>query len=74
MENDGGVGTKDCHLERRLFNNEIMTGSDLSGDFIFSIFTFKVLEDSGWYRLGEIDPDVMTFGLYRGCSFLNKGC
>jgi hypothetical protein len=38
----------DSHLERRLFNNEIMTGSDMAGDFIFSIFTFKVLEDSGY--------------------------
>jgi hypothetical protein len=57
-----------------LFNNELMTGSDLSGDFILSIFTLKVLEDSGWYRLGQVNPDVMTFGLYRGCNFLNFGC
>jgi hypothetical protein len=38
----------DTHFERSLFSNEIMTGSDMAGDFIFSIFTFKVLEDSGY--------------------------
>jgi leishmanolysin len=51
MENEGGAGTANAHWERRIFFNEIMTGSDMSGDFIFSMFTFKLLEDSGWYRL-----------------------
>lgn len=62
MENQGGSGTADSHMERSLFLNEIMTGSDITGDSIFSIFTFKLLEDSGWYRLGNIKPDVMDFG------------
>lgn len=51
MEDDGGPGTKNAHFERRLLYNEVMTGSDMAGEFIFSIFTFKILEDSGWYRL-----------------------
>jgi len=25
-----------------------MTASDMTGDFVFSIFTFKLLEDSGY--------------------------
>ena len=62
MEDQGGSGTSDSHLERSLFLNEIMTGSDISGDIIFSIFTFKILEDSGWYRLSNIKPDFMEFG------------
>ena len=45
------------HFERRIFYNELMTASDMEGDFILSIFTFKLLEDSGWYRLGDINPD-----------------
>ena len=62
MENEGGSGTTESHWERALFNNEIMTGSDLSGDFIFSIFTFIALYDTGWYKLGNITPDTMEFG------------
>jgi hypothetical protein len=49
MENEGGSGTANSHLERALFNNEIMTGSDMTGDFLFSMFTFTILLDSGWY-------------------------
>ncbi len=51
MENEGGPGTQYSHWERRLFFNEIMTGAVFGGDFIFSMFTFKLLEDTGWYRL-----------------------
>jgi leishmanolysin-like peptidase len=51
MEDNGGIGTSESHWERRLFFNELMTGTDTPGDFIFSIFTFMLLQDSGWYRL-----------------------
>lgn len=74
MENEGGSGTTDSHWERALFNNEIMTGSDLSGDFIFSIFTFMALYETGWYKLGNITPDTMEFGQFRGCQFFNNQC
>ena len=59
-----------------------MTGSDMTGDFLLSIFTFKLLEDSGyshsindsWYRLGSISPDPIKFGAFKGCDFLQFGC
>lgn len=66
-----------------LFYNEIMTGSAATGDFVFSIFTLALLEDSGWnfvftifswYRIGNISPDPMNFGHLSGCAFINQGC
>ena len=47
MENEGGIGTKNNHFEERLFMNEIMTGLIENGDFMFSIFTMRIFEDSG---------------------------
>lgn len=62
------------HWERRILFNEMMTGSDMTGDFLFSIFTMALLEDSGWYRMGDFLPDTVTYGYKRGCDYLNNGC
>jgi len=43
MENDGGEGTASSHFERTLLYNEIMTGSDMTGDIVFTDFTFELL-------------------------------
>jgi hypothetical protein len=32
------------------------------------------LQNNSWYRLGNINPDVMDFGKFKGCKFLNEGC
>jgi hypothetical protein len=40
MENQGGFGPALHHFERRLLYNELMTASDLVGDFQISLFTF----------------------------------
>lgn len=50
MENQGGLGSMNSHWERRLFYNEIMTASSINGGLILSIFTFKLLEDSGYRK------------------------
>lgn len=47
MEDQEGVGSKDTHWERRLFYNELMIADDHIGDNLLSIFSFKLLEDSG---------------------------
>lgn len=43
MENEGGDGTVSSHFERAIFYNEIMTGSDMTGDIVFTDFTFEFL-------------------------------
>lgn len=48
LEDNGGPSTAGSHWERTTFGNEAMTGSDFPGE-VFSLFTFKLLEGSGWY-------------------------
>ena len=43
MENEGGPGSEGSHFERTIFYNEIMTASDLAGEFNFSIFSIMLL-------------------------------
>ena len=50
LENNGGPGTAGSHWERVTFGNEAMTGSDFP-DSVFTIFTFKLLESTGWYNM-----------------------
>ena len=46
----------------------------MTGDFLLSIFTMALLEDSGWYRMGDFVPDTVTYGYKRGCDYLYNGC
>lgn len=40
MEDNGGPGTSDYHFERLLLYNELMTGSQLTGNLLITDFTF----------------------------------
>lgn len=49
LENNRGKdGTVGSHWERITFGNEAMTASNFPGS-TFSMFTFKLLQGSGWY-------------------------
>lgn len=50
LENNGGAGTAGSHWERLTFGNEAMTGSEFP-DSVFTVFTFKLLEGTGWYNM-----------------------
>ena len=47
LENQGSSGTAGSHWEKRLFDNEYMTGSS-SYEPIISTMSLAYLEDSGW--------------------------
>uniref|UniRef100_A0A914REA0 Leishmanolysin-like peptidase n=1 Tax=Parascaris equorum TaxID=6256 RepID=A0A914REA0_PAREQ len=49
LENQGGDGTALTHWEKRLFENEAMTGTHTQNP-VYSRITLALLEDSGWYR------------------------
>ncbi|CAK60451.1 unnamed protein product (macronuclear) [Paramecium tetraurelia] len=74
MENNGGSGTQGSHLERSLFYNEIMTGSDMIGNFLITDFTFELLQDTGFYRVADYSPDQPLWGKNKGCDFANQQC
>ncbi len=49
LEDQGGDGTALTHWEKRLFQNEAMTGTVHTQNPAYSRLTFALLEDSGWY-------------------------
>uniref|UniRef100_A0AC34GP65 Leishmanolysin-like peptidase n=1 Tax=Panagrolaimus sp. ES5 TaxID=591445 RepID=A0AC34GP65_9BILA len=49
LENQGGDGTALTHWEKRLFENEAMTGTHTQNP-VYSRVTLALMEDSGWYK------------------------
>lgn len=49
LEDQGGEGTALTHWEKRVFQNEAMTGTVHTKNPVYSRITFALLEDSGWY-------------------------
>lgn len=73
LENDGGLGTMFSHFEKRLLENEAMTGTH-THDRQFSRFTLAVLEDTGWYHVNYDLADNLSWGKNLGCDFVKKSC
>ncbi|CAD8091415.1 unnamed protein product [Paramecium primaurelia] len=74
MEDQSGSGTAGSHFERSIFQNDLMTGSILTGDSLFTEFTFALLEDTGFYRVTKHVSDVLLWGLDKGCDFYQYQC
>ena len=49
LEDQGGDGTALTHWEKRIFQNEAMTGTVHTENPVYSRLTIALLEDSGWY-------------------------
>ncbi|KAL9951989.1 hypothetical protein ACROYT_G044753 [Oculina patagonica] len=73
IENQGGVGTEYTHWEKRLFENEAMTGTYTQNP-VFSRITFALMEDTGWYRANYSLADELDWGKGLGCLFTKASC
>eukprot|EP00656_Telonema_subtile_P051828 TRINITY_DN7072_c0_g3_i5.p1 TRINITY_DN7072_c0_g3~~TRINITY_DN7072_c0_g3_i5.p1 ORF type:complete len:1087 (+),score=149.88 TRINITY_DN7072_c0_g3_i5:225-3485(+) len=77
VENQGGPGTEASHWEKRLFNNEFMTGIKGSGMHqVYSDVTFALLQDSGWYYANWSSP-LIESGKWLanvGCDAVSQKC
>ncbi|PRP80464.1 hypothetical protein PROFUN_14625 [Planoprotostelium fungivorum] len=74
LEDGGNNGTAYSHWEKRIMNNEYMTGSS-SQNPIFSVLTLALLHDSGWYRANfSRARGVLAWGRGQGCPFVMKSC
>ncbi|XP_038046399.1 leishmanolysin-like peptidase [Patiria miniata] len=73
LENNGGHGTKLTHFEKRLLENEAMTGTH-THERVFSRLTLAVLEDTGWYQPNYDRADPLDWGKGLGCDFATKSC
>jgi len=74
MEDQGGDGTALTHWEKRLFQNEAMTGTVHTDSPVYSRITLALLEDSGWYIPDYDKADSLSWGYGAGCDFATKSC
>ncbi|XP_075466035.1 leishmanolysin-like peptidase isoform X2 [Ascaphus truei] len=73
LENQGGLGTELNHWEKRLLENEAMTGSHTQNR-VFSRITLALMEDTGWYRANYSMAQRLDWGRGKGCDFVMKSC
>ncbi|XP_055983693.1 leishmanolysin-like peptidase isoform X2 [Sorex fumeus] len=73
LENQGGMGTELNHWEKRLLENEAMTGSHTQNR-VLSRLTLALMEDTGWYKANYSMAEKLDWGRGVGCDFVRKSC
>ncbi|EGR28963.1 leishmanolysin family protein, putative, partial [Ichthyophthirius multifiliis] len=75
LENEGGAGSLDSHLEQILVQNEMMMSSDVITDAQLSVHTIALLRDTGYFtEVNESMADNLYWGKGKGCQFVMEGC
>jgi len=74
LEDQGGDGTAFTHWEKRIFQNEAMTGTVHTDHPVYSRITLAMLEDSGWYIPDYSKAQDLSWGRNAGCEFAKKSC
>eukprot|EP00753_Platysulcus_tardus_P020831 PLAT8424.1.p1 GENE.PLAT8424.1~~PLAT8424.1.p1 ORF type:complete len:794 (-),score=357.78 PLAT8424.1:289-2670(-) len=73
LENQGGSGTSGSHWEKRIFEDEFMTGTS-SAESVYSAVTLALMADSGWYEVNYDLTQPLDWGAGAGCDFATKRC
>ncbi|KAJ3639882.1 hypothetical protein Zmor_003253 [Zophobas morio] len=73
LEDQGEEGTALTHWEKRVFENEAMTGTHTQNPIISRI-TLALMEDTGWYLANFSMAEPMSWGKNLGCDFVTKSC
>lgn len=73
LEDQGSDGTSMTHWEKRLFENEAMTGTHTQNS-VYSRLTLAALQDTGWYVANFNRADRLEWGKDLGCDFAQKSC
>lgn len=73
LEDQGGEGTALTHWEKRILENEAMTGTHTQSP-VFSRITLALMEDSGWYKVNYSMASPLSWGRGLGCDFVMKSC
>lgn len=73
LEDQGEEGTVLTHWEKRVFENEAMTGTHTQNP-TFSRITLALMEDTGWYLANYSQASSMKWGKNLGCDFVMKSC
>ncbi|CAL4093643.1 unnamed protein product, partial [Meganyctiphanes norvegica] len=73
LEDQGHEGTALTHWEKRIFENEAMTGTHTQNP-VYSRITLALMEDTGWYRANYHMAQPLKWGRHLGCTFAMKSC
>ncbi|KAK6182580.1 hypothetical protein SNE40_010233 [Patella caerulea] len=73
LEDQGIDGTAITHWEKRVFENEAMTGTYTQSSVISRI-TLAVMEDTGWFKANYSQAGNYEWGKDLGCDFVKKSC
>ncbi|XP_032455411.1 leishmanolysin-like peptidase isoform X4 [Nasonia vitripennis] len=73
LEDQGEDGTALTHWEKRVFENEAMTGTHTQNP-VYSRITLALMEDTGWYSANYSMAQELGWGRKLGCDFAMKSC
>ncbi|CAK9806829.1 Leishmanolysin-like peptidase [Anthophora quadrimaculata] len=73
LEDQGEDGTALTHWEKRVFENEAMTGTHTQNP-VYSRITLALMEDTGWYSANYSMAQELGWGRNLGCDFAMKSC
>ena len=73
LEDSGGSGTAGSHWEKRIFFDEIMTGTKTGGSPISAV-TLALFEATGWYEVDYSLAEENPWGRGEGCDFARRTC
>ncbi|RWS31056.1 leishmanolysin-like peptidase [Leptotrombidium deliense] len=73
LEDQGEDGTLLTHWEKRVFENEAMTGTHTQSP-VYSRITLALMEDTGWYKANYSLAQPLTWGEGLGCDFAMRSC
>ncbi|XP_015585310.1 leishmanolysin-like peptidase isoform X2 [Cephus cinctus] len=73
LEDQGEDGTALTHWEKRVFENEAMTGTHTQNP-VYSRITLALMEDTGWYSANYSMAQELGWGRNLKCDFAMKSC
>uniref|UniRef100_A0A1B6C3F0 Leishmanolysin-like peptidase n=1 Tax=Clastoptera arizonana TaxID=38151 RepID=A0A1B6C3F0_9HEMI len=73
LEDQGEEGTALTHWEKRVFENEAMTGTHTQNP-VYSRLTLALMEDTGWYTANYSMAQYLSWGRNLGCDFVKTSC
>ena len=67
LEDNGSSGSAGSHWEKTVLGNEFMVANTVANPVV-SLFTLRLLEDSGWYTINENMAERFYWGKGQGCG------
>ena len=71
VEDNGSPGSAGSHWAKIALGNEMMVANTVASPVI-SLFTLKLLEDSGWYQINEDMAEEFFWAKGTGCKFIKS--